>query len=272
MSDVDRAAAYVRDRIAEQPSLGIILGSGLGGIEEEVERPMHIAYAEIPGFPPVSVAGHDGVLTLGRIAGLPCAILRGRYHRYEGHSADTTALPARVLARLGIRTLIVTNAAGGLWHGFKPGDLMLIDDHINFMWSNPLAGRVEQGEVRFPDMSSPYDPALQAIAEEVALAERIRLRRGVYVALLGPSYETPAEVRMLQRLGGDAVGMSTVPEVLAARAANVRVLGFSLISNPAAGLSHDKLEHEDVMRIASRTGPELRRLISGVIRRLVEGA
>jgi purine-nucleoside phosphorylase len=166
--------------------------------------------------------------------------------------------------------MMVTNSAGGLWHGFRPGDLMLIDDHINFMWSNPLVGRVAEGEVRFPDMSAPYDPELQRMAEEVALGERIPLRRGVYVALLGPSYETPAEVRMLRRLGGDAVGMSTVPEVLAARAAGVAVMGVSLIANAAAGMTAGKLHHDDVIRAAAVGGPALRRLLLGVISRLGE--
>jgi purine-nucleoside phosphorylase len=268
--DVNRAGEQIESRIAARPDVGIILGSGLGGLEDDVEQPVHIPYAEIPGFPPVSVTGHDGILTTGRIAGLTCAIMRGRYHRYEGHSAELTALPTRVLARLGVRTMMVTNSAGGLWHGFRPGDLMLIDDHINFMWSNPLVGRVAEGEVRFPDMSAPYDPELQRMAEEVALGERIPLRRGVYVALLGPSYETPAEVRMLRRLGGDAVGMSTVPEVLAARAAGVAVMGVSLIANAAAGMTAEKLHHDDVIQAAAVGGPALRRLLLGVISRLGE--
>jgi purine-nucleoside phosphorylase len=268
--DVNRAGEQIESRIAARPDVGIILGSGLGGLEDYVEQPVHIPYAEIPGFPPVSVTGHDGILTTGRIAGLTSAIMRGRYHRYEGHSAELTALPARVRARLGVRTMMVTNSAGGLWHGFRPGELMLIDDHINFMWSNPLVGRVAEGEVRFPDMSAPYDPELQRMAEEVALGERIPLRRGVYVALLGPSYETPAEVRMLRRLGGDAVGMSTVPEVLAARAAGVAVMGVSLIANAAAGMTAEKLHHDDVIRAAAVGGPALRRLLLGVISRLGE--
>jgi purine-nucleoside phosphorylase len=270
LTHLQRATQFVEQRLHESPAVGIILGSGLGGLEADVEQPSHIPYADIPGFPPVGVPGHAGVLTAGRIAGVPCALMRGRYHRYEGHDAATTALPARVLARLGIRTLIVTNAAGGLWHGFAAGDLMLIDDHINLMWSNPLVGRVEEREVRFPDMSAPYDRELQRMAEEVALAERIRLRRGVYVALLGPSYETPAEVRMLRQLGGDAVGMSTVPEVLVARAAGVAVLGISLIANPGAGMGAVPLDHDDVMRAAERGGPALRTLVYGVISRLAK--
>lgn len=268
---VERAANAVAERIGARPAIGIILGSGLGGLERDVEDAVHMPYADVPGFPPVSVAGHDGVLTAGTIRGTQCAVLRGRYHLYEGHGAATTALPVRVLARLGIRTLLVTNAAGGLRRSFRAGDLMLIDDHINLMWSNPLVGRVVDGETRFPDMSSPYDPALQRIAMDVARAQRIRLERGVYVAVLGPSYETPAEVRMLRRLGGDAVGMSTVPEVLAARAVGVAVLGLSIIANAGAGMTPDPLDHTDVMRATARSGDSVRRLVLGVLSRLAEG-
>ncbi len=274
MSDgngIDRAAGAIAERIGIRPELGIILGSGMGGLERDVQAAVHMPYTEIPGFPPIGVKGHDGVLTAGQLCGLPSAVMRGRYHHYEGHDAATIALPIRTLVRLGIRTLIVTNAAGGIHRTFRAGDLMLIDDHINLMWSNPLIGAVQQGETRFPDMSAPYDSRLQSIAEDVAREERIPLKRGVYVGLLGPSYETPAEVRMLRHLGGDAVGMSTVPEVLVARAAGAAVLGLSLIANTASGLTPDPLDHEDVMRAATQAGPVLRRLLLGVLRKLAEG-
>jgi len=195
-------------------------------------------------------------------------VLAGRFHLYEGHDADTVALPARVAVRWGAATLIVTNAAGGINRTFRPGDLMLIDDHINLMWGNPLIGRVLDGESRFPDMSAPYDRDLMATAEDVALRERIRLMRGTYCALHGPSYETPAEVRMLAALGADAVGMSTVPETLVARAAGVPVLGLSLITNMGAGISGAALSHDEVVAMGAAAAEASARLLRGVVGRL----
>lgn len=260
-----QAAAYLRDRLGGTPEIGIILGSGLGSVVDAILDPRVVPYDAIPGFPEVTVAGHGGRLIAGELAGVRVAALQGRFHLYEGHPAAAVVRPVRALARLGIGILIVTNSAGGLDPRMSPGDLMLIDDHINLMFANPLIGAVQPGENRFPDMSAPYDPALLALAERIALRERIPLRRGVYCAVHGPSYETPAEVRMARRLGGDAIGMSTVPEVIAARAAGVRVLGVSIISNLAAGLTGGELHHEEVLEAGRHAAAPLARLLGGVI-------
>jgi purine-nucleoside phosphorylase len=265
------AVSAIRRLDGRRPELALILGSGLGGLADELTDPVAVPFAGIPGFPAAAVAGHAGRLVLGMLEGRTCVVLQGRFHLYEGHDAATVALPARVMLGLGAATLIVTNAAGGINRGFRAGDLMLIDDHINLMWSNPLTGPVVEGDARFPDMSRPYDPALQQLAGEVALAERVRLVRGVYAALLGPAYETPAEVRMLERLGADAVGMSTVPEVLVAGARGVPVLGISLISNAAAGISAVPLSHEEVVAAGSEARDRFTRLLRGVVRRLPAG-
>jgi purine-nucleoside phosphorylase len=227
-----------------------------------------IPFGEIPGFPKAAVAGHKGRLVIGTLEGLTCVALQGRFHLYEGHDAATVALPTRVMLGLGARTLIVTNAAGGINRTFRSGDLMLIDDHINMTGRNPLTGPVLDGDTRFPDMSRPYDASLQALAERVAAEEGIRVVRGVYVAVLGPSYETPAEVRMLERLGADVVGMSTVPEVIVARAGGTPVLGISLVSNAAAGLSPVPLSHEEVVEAGREAADRFARLVRGVLRRL----
>jgi purine-nucleoside phosphorylase len=262
------AIAAIRARDARVPDVALILGSGLGGLADEFADAVAIPFSEIPGFPKAAVAGHRGQLVIGTLEGVTCAALQGRFHLYEGHDAATVALPTRVMLGLGARTLIVTNAAGGINRTFRSGDLMLIDDHINLTGRNPLTGPVQQGDTRFPDMSRPYDESLQALAEEVAIAEGIRVVRGVYVAVLGPSYETPAEVRMLERLGADVVGMSTVPEVIVARAGGTPVLGISLVSNAAAGLSPVPLTHEEVVEAGREAAGRFARLVRGVVRRL----
>jgi purine-nucleoside phosphorylase len=251
-----------------KPGVAIVLGSGLGFLADEVEKAVRIPYKEIPGFPEPGVAGHKGELVAGTLGGVPVIVQSGRFHLYEGHAAEVAALPVRVFHHLGVRTLIVTNAAGGVRPTFRPGTLMLIADHVNWMFANPLTGRVVDGEDRFPDMSGPYDPQLRAIAREVAQEQKIPLEEGVYLALLGPSYETPAEIRMVQRLGVDAVGMSTVPEVIAARARGMRCLGFSTITNLAAGISPTKLSHTEVLEVGKQVGQSLGTLIQGVLRRL----
>lgn len=265
MTDLTPTVAFLRERLTERPRVLLSLGSGLGGVADQLEDVVRVPYAEIPGFAGPTVLGHNGVLVAGRLGGVECVALQGRYHIYEGHDPVTVVLPIRALAAVGATTLIATNAAGALNPGFRPGDLMIIDDHINFMFRNPLIGPVVGGEQRFPDMSHPYDPALQALAERVALQERIRVVRGVYFALTGPSYETPAEVAMCRRLGGDAVGMSTVPEVLVARALGVRVLGVSLITNLAAGLAVDEQTHTEVLATAAEAGERFGRLLRGVL-------
>jgi len=248
--------------------VAIVLGSGLGSVADAVQSAIRIPYSSIPGFPEPGAPGHKGELVGGTLEGVPVVVQSGRFHLYEGHAPEVAALPTRVFARLGATTLVVTNAAGGIRLTFRPPTLMLIADHINLMFKNPLVGPVAQGDERFPDMSDPYDPALRALAREVARTERIPLEEGVYAGLLGPSFETPAEIRMLQRLGADAVGMSTVPEVIAARARGVRCLGFSSITNVAAGLSAQKLSHLEVLEAGKQIAGQLEQLIRGVLRRL----
>jgi len=265
---VESAAAFALSRTDAVPRVAIVLGSGLGPLADEMDNATRIRYADVPGLPPVTVEGHAGTMVFGRIAGVAGVVLQGRYHLYEGYDAATVVLPVRVLVRAGVHTLIVTNSAGGVNRTFRPGDLMLIDDHINLLWSNPLIGPVRQGENRFPDMSEPYDATLLQLAQEEARREHIRVRRGVYCAVRGPSYETPAEIRMLERIGADAVGMSTVPEVLAARAAGVRVLGISVITNVAAGITGAPITHEDVMATGQAAAARVWRLLRGVVARL----
>jgi len=266
---IEAAAEAVRARIgAAAPRVAIVLGSGLGHLTDAVTQPVRIGYADIPGFPAPGVAGHKGELVAGVLAGVPVLVQSGRFHLYEGHPIETTALPVRVFARLGIRTLVVTNAAGGIRSTFRPGTLMLISDHVNLMFRNPLIGPVLEGEERFPDMSDPYDRELRQLAREVARDARIALDEGVYVGLLGPSYETPAEIRMLQRCGVDAVGMSTVPEVIVARARGLKCLGFSTITNFAAGLSSTVLSHQEVLEVGRQVGDALGSIVQGVVGRL----
>jgi purine-nucleoside phosphorylase len=262
------AVAHLRERIERTPSALLVLGSGLGGLADEIEDAVRLPYGEIPGFPRSTVAGHAGALVVGRLAGVEVAAMQGRFHLYEGWEPAQVVLPVRAMAALGVRSLLLTNAAGGIRPGMQPGDLMLISDHINLMWSNPLVGRVLEGEERFPDMSDPYDGALRRAVEEAALELRIPLTQGVYAGLLGPSYETPAEIRMLARLGADAVGMSTVPEVVVARALGLRVVGLSCITNLAAGLSGEKLSHDEVMEVGARVRDRLVALVRGVLPRL----
>jgi len=259
----------VKQRLGKRkPRVAIVLGSGLGFLADEVADPIRIPYNTIPGFPEPGVAGHKGLLVGGTLAGVSVLVQAGRFHLYEGHPAGVAGLPARVFAQLGVEILIVTNAAGGVRRTFPGGTLMLIADHINLMWRNPLIGQPQPGEQRFPIMHAPYDGELRALARTVAREMAIRLEEGVYVGLLGPSYETPAEVRMLERLGTDAVGMSTVPEVLVARSRGVRCLGFSIITNPGAGITGEALSHEEVLAVSERVARQLSVLLKGIISRI----
>jgi purine-nucleoside phosphorylase len=265
---IQQAAEAVRQRLGDRkPSIAVVLGSGLGFFAKRLQDEVTIPYREIPGFPEPTVIGHGGELVAGRLAGKQVIAQSGRFHLYEGHDAALAALPVRTFAELGVTTLLLTNAAGGIRRTFAQGTVMLIADHLNLTFRSPLIGPVLPGEERFPDMSDPYDPALRALAREVARDRRIALNEGVYVQLLGPSYETPAEIRMLERLGADAVGMSTVVEVIAARARGLRCLGFSVVTNAAAGILPKKLDHSEVMEIANRVTGELGALIEGVIER-----
>jgi len=262
----DEAAAAVRERLeGRTPGTAIVLGSGLGQFAERLGDAVRIPYDRIPGFPSPTVIGHSGELVAGSLGDRHVLVQSGRFHMYEGHPAALTALPVRLFGRLGISTLLLTNAAGGIRLSFGSGTVMLIADQINLSFRNGLFGPALPGESRFPDMSDPYDRTLRKLAREVARRRKIPLAEGVYVGLLGPSYETPAEIRMLERLGADAVGMSTVIEVIAARAAGIRCLGFSAITNPAAGVTPHKLDHLEVMEVAYRVAGELATLIEGVV-------
>jgi purine-nucleoside phosphorylase len=262
------AARHLAALLPDSPALAIVLGSGLGALAEQVENAVVVPYGEIPGFAPATVAGHRGRLVAGRLEGQDVVVFQGRYHAYEGHDPRQLVVPVRTAAALGARTLIVTAAAGGVNRLFGPGTLMLLSDHLNLMGRNPLVGPVREGEDRFPDMSAPYDPALRALALDVGRQEGIELVEGVYAAVLGPSYETPAEIRMLERLGADAVGMSTVPEVIAARAAHMKVLGIALITNAAAGLTGQALDHAEVLAAGEAAAERFERLVRGVLGRL----
>lgn len=265
------AAEVVRRRSGQvgRPDVAVILGSGLGALADAVSPEAVIPYDEIPHVPRPAVEGHAGRLVVGRLDGRSVVMMQGRAHYYEGHSMAVVVHPVRMLHALGARTLIVTNAAGGLNPRFRAGDLMLITDHINFMGTNPLIGPNEETlGPRFPDMSAPYDPALIAVAEAVAAQTRIDVRKGVYIGVSGPSFETPAELRMMVRFGGDAVGMSTVHEVIAARHAGMRVLGISAITDMATGETAAPVTHEEVMATAKRLEPDFVRLVRTIIRSL----
>ncbi len=267
-AEIRAAADAVARRLGKRrPRVAIVLGSGLGFLGEEVQDAVRIPYADIPGFPQPGVVGHKGELVAGTLDGVPVLVQSGRFHLYEGHGPTTAALPVRVFAQLGVGSLVVTNAAGGVRQNLRPPALMLITDHINLTGLNPLVGLALAGEQRFPDMTEPYDAELRGLAKTAAREQDIALEEGVYCALLGPSYETPAEIRMLQRLGVDAVGMSTVPEVIAARARGVRCVGFSIITNAAAGLGAP-LDHTEVLEMGARVAGQLGSLIKGLVRRI----
>jgi purine-nucleoside phosphorylase len=263
------AADALRARLGPRtPVAGIILGSGLGGLASRIANPVAIPFAEVPGFPSATVQGHAGQLIGGTLGGRPVVALAGRFHMYEGHPAALAGFPVRVLHALGAPVLFVSNAAGGIRRTFRAGDLMLIRDHLNLMFRNPLIGAAEPGDTRFPDMSEPYDAGLADQLRAHARQLGVSLQEGVYGGLLGPSYETPSEVRMLATLGADAVGMSTVPEVLVARAIGMRVAGVSCVTNLAAGISPHALSHEEVLEtttlVADRFESLVERFVGGL--------
>lgn len=264
-----RSSDAVRKWLGDwRPEVALVLGSGLGELGERLESPRRLGYRDLPGFELPGVPGHRGELIAGSLNRRRVLVQSGRFHGYEGYTAETTALPVRVFADLGVATLILTNAAGGIGAGLGPGSLMLIADQINFTFANPLHGPGRAGDTRFPDMFAPYDPGLRVLAGQVALEQRIALREGTYAGVSGPSYETRSEILMLRRFGADAVGMSTVLEVVAARAAGMRCLAFSIITNLAAGLGSGRLSHDEVLRAAGEAGARLGRLMAGVISRI----
>jgi purine-nucleoside phosphorylase len=269
--DLQKSVAAIRARVnTPPPQVGLILGSGLGSYADGLAGKTAIDYAEVPGFPRSSVPGHSGKLVFGVRGGARCVAMQGRVHMYEGHSAATVAFPARVLVALGAKIIIVTNAAGGLNPTWPPGTLMLIRDHIDLLRDHPLRGaNDERLGPRFPDMTRAYAAELRALAKEAAGKTGTTLQEGVYVAMPGPTYETPAEVQMLQRLGADATGMSTVPEVIVARHMGARVIGISCITNQAAGITGEELSHAEVTETASRVRTTFERLLDAILAELV---
>lgn len=271
---VHAAAEAVRQRTKHQPTIGLVLGSGLSGLAKEVEEADIIPYDQIPGWPVSTVPGHSGRLVIGKLAGQTVLVQQGRAHYYEGYSMSQITLAVRVMRALGIKTVIVTNAAGGINRNFTPGDLMLISDHLNMVGmagENPLRGpNDDQVGPRFPDMTRPYDPVLRQLAREVAADAGIGLQEGVYAYVAGPSFETPAELRFLHGIGADAVGMSTVPTVIVARHGGIRVLGISTITNKAIldPDSDEVVSHEEVLETGALIIPQLTALIRGVLARL----
>lgn len=253
------------------PRVGLVLGSGLGGFAERFTEQRAVDYAEIPHFPVSAVPGHAGRLVTGRIAGVPSIAMQGRTHYYEGHDLETVTFPVRTMIRLGAETMILTNAAGGIGEGLAVGTLMLLSDHLNLMGANPLRGpHDEELGPRFPDLTRAYSPELRSLAQRAARRIGLTLAEGVYAAVSGPSYETPAEIEMLRRLGANAVGMSTVPEVIVANQMGARVLGVSLITNMAAGRGHEALSHDEVTETAERVKETFAALLEAVLEELGE--
>ena len=263
---VQNAAGLIGSRAKTVPATAVVLGSGLGGFASSLSGATAIPYGDIPSWPVSNVVGHEGRLVIGEVAGRTIAALSGRAHFYEGYDLRTVTFATRVLGALGVKTLILTNAAGGINAGFAPGDLMVIDDHINLLGSSPLVGlNDERFGVRFPDLTNVYSPRLRRLADETALAQGLTLRHGIYVACHGPSYETPAEVRYLRTIGADAVGMSTVPEAIVARHMGIDVLGISCITNFAAGVLPQPLNHDEVIETANRVRGTFIALLTGII-------
>jgi len=272
LEQIDRIADFVRSKYSYHPRVGIILGSGLGALATSVESASIIPYGNIEGWPVSRGVGHQGHQVVGKFEGKEVIVMQGRVHYYEGYSMAQVVLPVRVLQRLGVEILIVTNAAGAVNPSYNPGDLMLISDHINLIGMaglNPLRGsNLDELGPRFPDMSQAYDKALMELAGKVAIEEKITLHEGVYICLAGPSFETPADLRFLRIIGADAVGMSTVPEVITARHGGTRVLGISGISNKANLDGETVTTHEEVLEAGQKIAPKLTTLIRGVLRRL----
>ena len=261
-----QTAESVRRHIGDDvPEIGIILGSGLGGLAEDIEDAVRVPFADVPGFPEVTVVGHAGALVSGMLGGRKVIALAGRFHMYEGHPPALAAFPVRVMHALGARILFASNAAGGIRRDLAAGDLMIIEDHLNLTATNPLIGELQPGDERFPDMTDPYDAGLRALLRASAEKVGITVKEGVYACLLGPSFETRAEVRMLERLGADAVGMSTVPEIIVARAMGMRAVGMSCIANAASGTTDAPVLHTDVLEVTARAAAGFQSLVRAFV-------
>jgi purine-nucleoside phosphorylase len=268
---IQNAAGFLKQKYANTPKVGLILGSGLGVLADEIENPVKIPYNEIPDFPISTVEGHAGQLVFGLLSGVEVVAMQGRFHFYEGYSMEKVTFPVRVMKEIGVEMLIVTNAAGGVNETFSAGDLMIISDHINNMGTNPLIGPNDfKFGVRFPDMSEAYTKELRAVAREIADRLKINVKEGVYFGNPGPVYETPAEIRMVRTMGGDAVGMSTVPEVIVARHSGMKVLGISCISNMAAGILDQPLTHDEVIETTERVKADFLQYIKEIVKTIAK--
>ncbi|TCP31732.1 purine-nucleoside phosphorylase [Scopulibacillus darangshiensis] len=266
---LNEAVKVIESQMTIKPQIGMILGSGLGVLADELTDAVQIPYESIPHFPKPTVEGHKGQFVVGLLDQVPVIVMQGRFHYYEGYSLEQVTLPVRVMTSLGIKKLIVTNASGGVNTSFAAGDLMLITDHINMLGTNPLIGPNDNAlGNRFPDMSAAYDPELQGLTKQAASDLEIKLKEGVYLATSGPSYETPAEVRMMRTLGADAVGMSTVPEVIVAKHSGLSVLGISCISNAASGILQQPLSHEEVMETTEKVKVHFIQLVKDIVKRI----
>lgn len=269
LSEIDEAAIYIKGKIEAVPEIALILGSGLGELAEEVDNSIIIPYQDIPHFPVSTVKGHDGALVIGSIEGKNVLMMKGRVHYYEGYSFEEVTFPIRVMKKLGIKKLLVTNAAGAVNKGFAPSDLMIISDHINVLGLNPLIGpNIDEMGPRFPDMTYAYSKDMIDIINSVSYTQKIDIKEGVYAYLPGPNYETRAEVNMLRTLGADAVGMSTVPEVVVARHSNIETAGISCITNMASGILDTPLSHEEVMITTNKVKEKFKALVKEVVKKL----
>lgn len=272
LQEIKQSAEFMKEKVKNLPEIGLILGSGLGVLADEIENPVKIPYEDIPNFPVSTVEGHAGQLVFGTLKGANVAAMQGRFHFYEGYDMKKVTFPVRVLKEMGVKTIIVTNAAGGVNESFEPGDLMIISDHINNMGTSPLIGSNDSDlGVRFPDMSQAYNRDLRTLAKNAASELGINVQEGVYVGNTGPAYETPAEVRLARVLGGDAVGMSTVPEVIVANHAGMKVLGISCISNMAAGILDQPLSHDEVMETTEMVKTNFLNLVKKIVEDIHSG-
>lgn len=269
LKNIETSSEYILNKSKYSPEIGLILGSGLGTLADLIEDPEFFPYEEIPNFPVSTVEGHEGRLVIGTLQGKTVVAMQGRFHYYEGYKMQEVTFPVRVMKLLGVETIIVTNAAGAVNTDFKPGDLMIINDHINLSGDSPLIGRnLDKFGPRFPDMSTAYDPNLIALTKKVAKDLNIDIQQGVYTLMTGPTYETPAEIRMVRILGGDAVGMSTVPEVIVANHCKMKVIGISCLTNMAAGILDQPLNHEEVIETSNMVKDKFMNLMSSLIKAL----